>query len=125
MFVLGASQALRDQFLVLADRIGHAAVGGDVGNIELPALLENPVDRFEDKILARREVDDAVGNDEVYALVRNGLSYFDEVLVEGRIRATIAKPAGHLGSVLAGDRELFVGHVDAVDENRPVLPCGP
>src|SRR5207249_4628046 len=79
--------------------------GNDVRDPDPPAGLEHARQLGEHSGLVDRQVDDAVGDDDVNGLGGQGNS-FDDALEEDRVRDTCC------GRVLAGQGKHLVGHVE-------------
>src|SRR6266542_4428610 len=86
-------------------------LGDYIGDADATARAEDAVDLAQDARLVRREVDDAVRDDDVDGGVRER-DVLDLALEEVRVR--------HAGFSGVSPRELehFVGHVDAVGKTR-------
>ena len=108
-----AAQAFAVEQLIFAQRGRQAAVGIDVGEVQLAAFLQQAIGLAQHAVLVRREVDHAVGDDHVEAGIAQaqGIEVFDIALA----KLDIGK-AELLGVVLqmgVGHRQLLDGHVHA------------
>ena len=110
-----SAQALADEQRAAADLFGYAAIGEDVGEVELSAVGEHAPDFVEDGLLVGGEVDNAVGDDDVDGAVLDAelVECLDVALLE--LDVVITPLLGHLGVVCLGDGELIGVHVDADD----------
>jgi hypothetical protein len=91
----------------------EAVLGDDVGDSDPPAGLQHPGELCEDRRLVRRQVDDAVGDDDVDRVGREG-DVLDDAAEEDRV------PHAGLVSVAACQGKHLLGHVEAVgDAGRP------
>ena len=108
-----AGETLTAQDRIVVEALRNTSVGEDVGEEELAARLQDAKHLFEQLFFEWREVDHAVGDHDVDALVRDNGHVLDEALDELHV-ALLEAEALHLGVfVLARESELGRSHIDA------------
>jgi hypothetical protein len=108
-------QALADEDRVPGELGGQAAVGEDIGEVELPPRLQHPDDLLEDRPLVRGEVQDAVRDHHIdrVALDPRRAEVFQDALDEPDIGAGVAEALGVGLPEALPHLELLGGHVEA------------
>ena len=105
-----AAEALAQKDRVLVDFLRNAAVGEDIGEVQLATNLEDAPDFLEDLLFHGRQVNDAVGDDHVDRPVGNGGKVLDVAFNELDV---VIELRSHLSLVAFSERKLIGVHVDA------------
>ena len=112
-----AAQALAAKHRVGAQLVGHAAVAEHVGEVQLAARLQHTEDFGEHLVFKRRQVDHAVGDDQVNRAVLDAELF--QVLDEARLELHVGMFEPELFRLLVlvflRNGKLLGGHVDADD----------
>ena len=113
--VHGAGQALAAQDGIVVEPLRHASVGKYVREVQLSPGLEHAEYLLEKLLLEGREVDHAVGDDDVDVLAGNRGHVLDVALDELDVALGQTEALDLRGLVAARELELARRHVDADD----------
>jgi hypothetical protein len=102
---------------IVHQRRGQAAIGVNVGEVELPARLQRAPDLIQHRRLVLAQVDHAVGDDHVDAARRDagGGQILDPALHEPCVGGGVAEHLGVRGLMVPRHRQLLGRGVDADD----------